>query len=231
MKVLIIIPAYNEAASIERVVDELIEQYPQYDYVVINDGSRDDTAAICRRNGYNLLDLPMNLGLAGAFQTGIRYAYERGYDAAVQFDGDGQHNARYIQAMTAALREKRADIVIASRFKEKKKPFSARMLGNTMIQFAIRATTGVRISDPTSGMRLFNRRILRLFSSNMNFGPEPDTIAYLLRCGSRVEEVQAEMNERTAGESYLSPLRSIVYMTNMFFSIILIQFAREKVTS
>lgn len=231
MKVLIIIPAYNEAENIQTVVDNLIRNFPQYDYVVINDGSRDDTARICRQNHYHLLDLPMNLGLAGAFQTGIRYAYENGYDAAVQFDGDGQHNARYIEAMMAAMQEKQADIVIASRFKEKKKPFSARMLGNTMIQFAIRVTTGVTISDPTSGMRMFNRRILALFSSNMNFGPEPDTIAYLLRCGSRVEEVQAEMNERTAGESYLSPLRSIIYMTNMFFSIIVIQFARERVIS
>jgi len=91
MKTLIIIPAYNEQDNIRRVVDNLIENYPQFDYVVINDGSRDDTALICRHNGYNLIDLPVNLGLAGGFQTGLKYAYKHGYDAAIQFDADGQH--------------------------------------------------------------------------------------------------------------------------------------------
>ena len=99
MKTLIVIPAYNEQENIERVVDNLISNYPQYDYVIVNDGSRDDTAQICRKKGYNLIDLPVNLGLAGGFQTGLKYAYKYGYDAAIQFDADGQHLPQYIQPM------------------------------------------------------------------------------------------------------------------------------------
>jgi glycosyltransferase involved in cell wall biosynthesis len=99
MRILVIIPAYNEAANIKRVVDNLIRNYPQYDYVVVNDGSKDNTADICRDNNYNLLNLPVNLGLAGAFQTGIKYAYSKNYNAAVQLDGDGQHDPKYIKRM------------------------------------------------------------------------------------------------------------------------------------
>lgn len=130
MKTLIFIPAYNEEENIARVVDNLVENYPQYDYVVINDGSRDRTAQICRERGYHLIDLPVNLGLSGAFQTGMRYAAENGYDAAVQFDADGQHLPEYIAPMEEKLAQGN-DIVIASRFVTKKKPHSLRMLGST----------------------------------------------------------------------------------------------------
>lgn len=228
MKILIIIPAYNEQENIEQVVDNLIDCYPQYSYVVVNDGSRDDTALICQKRGYHLINLPVNLGLAGAFQAGMRYAYEQGFDAAVQLDGDGQHNPAYIAGMVKAMAEQDADIVIGSRFMEKRKPKSLRMLGSNLIEAVIRLTTGTKISDPTSGMRLFSRRMLRLFANNVNYGPEPDTVAYLIRCGAGVAEVQADMNERIAGESYLNLSRSIIYMLHMFFSIIFIQFVRKK---
>lgn len=228
MKTLIIIPAYNEAENIERVVDNLVSRYPQYSYMVVNDGSRDDTAAICRQHGYHLIDLPVNLGFAGAFQTGMRYAYEQGYDAAIQFDGDGQHNPEYISDMVEAMAQQEANIVIGSRFKERKKPKSLRMLGNSLIEAVIHLTTGAKITDPTSGMRLFDRSMLRLFAHNVNYGPEPDTVAYLIRCGAVVDEVQAEMCERTAGESYLNFGRSVLYMLHMFFSILFIQFVRKK---
>ena len=99
MKVLVVIPAYNEQENISRVVDNLIQNYPQFDYVVVNDGSRDDTAQICRQNGYNLIDLPVNLGLAGGFQAGLKYAHKKDYDAAIQFDADGQHLPQFIQPM------------------------------------------------------------------------------------------------------------------------------------
>jgi len=229
MKVLLIIPAYNEEGNIRRVVENLRENYPQYDYVVVNDGSSDATRQICRENGYSLLDLPVNLGLSGAFQTGMRYAYEKGYDAAIQYDGDGQHDAGYIAAMLDAL-EKNGGIVIGSRFVEEKKPRSLRMLGSTLISFAIRLTTGKRITDPTSGMRAYNRAAIALFAGNINFGPEPDTISYLLRCGMPVSEVQVKMHERIAGTSYLSLGRSVRYMTNMFLSILFIQFFRPRRT-
>ena len=228
MRLMLFIPAYNEAENIQRVVEELIDHYPQYDYVVVNDGSRDQTAQICRAHGFNLLDLPVNLGLSGAFQAGMRYAYRMGYDAVLQFDGDGQHNAAYIGQMVRAMEDTQADIVIGSRFVEKPKPMTSRMLGSRLIALVTRVTTGKRLTDPTSGMRLFNRRMMQKFAQNINYGPEPDTIAYLMRSGARVEEVQVEMNERVAGVSYLNLPRSILYMLNMLCSIFVFQFARKK---
>lgn len=201
MRILIVIPAYNEQENIERVVDQLMENYPQYDYLVVNDGSKDRTAAICREKGYHFLDLPVNLGLAGAFQAGLRYADRMDYDMAIQFDGDGQHDPQYIEAMASKMEEESLDVVIGSRFKDKKKPFSLRMMGNQMIQLAIKITTGVTVKDPTSGMRLFNRSMIHEFAHNLNYGPEPDTIAYLIRNGAKVQEVQVEMRERIAGKA------------------------------
>lgn len=229
-KLLIVIPAYNEEGSIERVVDDLIQNYPQYDYVVVNDGSRDRTAAICRSRGYRLIDLPVNLGLAGAFQTGLRYAVEHGYDCAMQLDADGQHLPRYIAPMLEKL-EAGADIVIGSRFVTVLKPRTLRMVGSYLISWAIRLTTGQPICDPTSGMRMFNRRLLEEFAQNLNYGPEPDTISYLIKNGAVVKEVQVKMAERTAGESYLNFARSVQYMIKMGLSILLIQWFRKRDTT
>lgn len=229
-KLLIVIPAYNEEGSIERVVDDLIQNYPQYDYVVVNDGSRDRTAAICRSRGYRLIDLPVNLGLAGAFQTGLRYAAEHGYDCAMQLDADGQHLPRYIAPMLEKL-EAGADIVIGSRFVTVLKPRTLRMVGSYLISWAIRLTTGQPICDPTSGMRMFNRRLLEEFAQNLNYGPEPDTISYLIKNGAVVKEVQVKMAERTAGESYLNFARSVQYMIKMGLSILLIQWFRKRDTT
>lgn len=228
MKCLIIIPAYNEEMNIERVVEQLIHDYPQYDYVVVNDGSRDSTAQICREKGYNLVDLKVNTGLAGAFQTGMKYAYMKGYDCAIQYDGDGQHNPDNIADMIAMMEEKNLDIVIGSRFVSQKKPISPRMIGNTLIEGCILLTTGKLIHDPTSGMRLFNKRMIRKLARNMNYGPEPDTIAYLINCGAKVAEYQVEMNERIAGESYLNFTRTIKYMTTICCSILILQWFRKK---
>ena len=229
-KLLIVIPAYNEEGSIERVVDDLIQNYPQYDYVVVNDGSRDRTAAICRSRGYRLIDLPVNLGLAGAFQTGLRYAAEHGYDCAMQLDADGQHLPRYIAPMLEKL-EAGADIVIGSRFVTVLKPRTLRMVGSYLISWAIRLTTGQPICDPTSGMRMFNRRLLEEFAQNLNYGPEPDTISYLIKNGAVVKEVQVKMAERTAGDSYLNFARSVQYMIKMGLSILLIQWFRKRDTT
>ncbi len=228
MKMLIIIPAYNEAENIERVVSNLEGNYPQWDYIVVNDGSKDNTAEICKKNHYPLLDLPINLGLAGAFQAGIRYAYQNGYAAALQFDGDGQHDPVYIADMIEKMERERLDIVIGSRFCEAKKPRTLRMLGSTLITQAIRLTTGKKVADPTSGMRLFNRKVLKTFAGSINFAPEPDTISYLLHCGASISEVPVEMHERVAGTSYLNMGRSIRYMLNMFVSILFVQCFRPR---
>lgn len=224
---LIVIPAYNEAGNIERVVSALIRNFPQYDYVVVNDGSSDETAAICRRNGFNLLDLPVNLGLAGGFQAGLKYASRYGYRYAIQLDGDGQHRPEFIDAMRERMDEG-YDIVIGSRFVGQKKPRSMRMLGSNLIELAIRLTTGVDIKDPTSGMRMFSHRMIREFAGGLNYGPEPDTVSYLIRQGARVAEVPVVMDERLEGVSYLTPVNAARYMIKMLISILLIQNFRKR---
>ena len=224
-KILIIIPAYNEEESIVPVITVLQRDYPQFDYVIINDGSSDRTEQICREHDFHLVSQPINLGLAGAFQTGMKYALKNGYDAALQFDADGQHLPQYIQPMLDKLSEG-YDIVIGSRFVSEKKPFTLRMLGNHLISFAIRMTTGKKINDPTSGMRMYNRRMIREFATQINHTPEPDTISYLMRRGAKVGEVQVEMRERVAGTSYLNLPRSIGYMLQMAVSILVVQWFR-----
>jgi len=225
--VLVIIPAYNEQDNIKRVVDNLIQNYPQYDYVVVNDGSRDDTKKICQENGYKLLDLPVNLGLAGGFQAGMKYAHQMGYDYAIQFDADGQHRPEYIESILAKI-EEGYDIVIGSRFVEQKKDSSLRMIGSRMISLAIKLTTGIKINDPTSGMRMFNKAMIKECAQNINYGPEPDTVSFLMKNGAKVAEVQVEMDERIAGESYLNMMNSIKYMFRMLISIAVIQNFRKR---
>lgn len=228
MKLLIVIPAYNERENIERVVDNLKANCPQCDYIVVNDGSKDKTRSVCREKGYNLIDLPVNLGLAGAFQTGLRYAKIKDYDAVLQFDADGQHLPQYIQAMVECMETYNSDIVIGSRFVNVKKPKSLRMIGSYLISRAMKLTTGKKISDPTSGMRLFNRKMINEFATDANFAPEPDTISFLLKNGATVREVQVEMRERIAGQSYLNLINAAKYMIKMGLSIVFIQWFRKR---
>ena len=228
MKLLIVIPAYNESESIERVVDNLILNYREFNYVVINDGSKDDTAEICKKRKYNLINLPVNLGLAGAFEAGMKYAERLGYDMVLQFDGDGQHSPLYIRNLMDEMISGNYDIVIGSRFKREKKPKSLRMLGSRVIQWIIRLSTGEIIMDPTSGMRMFNREMITEFAKNINYGPEPDTISYLIKNGAKISEVQVSMEERLAGESYLTFAKSLTYMIRMSISIACIQIFRTR---
>lgn len=225
--ILLVIPSYNEEKNIETVVDELIRNFPGLDYIVVNDGSTDNTAAICRKKGYHFLDLPVNLGLAGCFQAGMKYAYEKGYQYAIQFDGDGQHRPEYIQKMREKMDEG-YDIVIGSRFINAPKDFSMRMIGSRMIAAAIRMTTGTKVSDPTSGMRMFNREMIQAFALRLNYGPEPDTVSFLIKQGAKVAEVPVKIAERLAGESYLKPVVAAKYMMRMLVSILLIQNFRKK---
>lgn len=226
MKTLIIIPAYNEGENIERVVSDLQQNYPQYDYVVINDGSGDNTEEVLIKNGYNHITHPVNLGLAGAVKTGMMYASKKGYDAAIQFDGDGQHDARYIEEMVQKI-EEGYNIVIGSRFVTEKKPKTMRMLGNNLIQAAVRITTGANITDTTSGMRMFDKEMIKRLSTAVDMGPEPDTVALLIRHGAKVCEIQVQMHDRIAGKSYLNFSRSINYMLRMFVSILILQWFRK----
>ena len=226
LKLLIVIPAYNEKNNLAHVIDD-ISAHCGYDYVIVNDGSTDGTAEYCHENRYHILDLPVNLGLAGAFQAGMIYALEHGYDAVMQFDGDGQHRAEYIDTLASQLAEG-YDIVIGSRFSLNKKPFNLRMIGSHIISSAILLTTGCVIKDPTSGMRIYSRDIIEKFAYGINYTPEPDTISYLIRRGARVTEVPVEVDERISGKSYLTFIRSIIYMTQISLSILLIQWFRKN---
>ena len=226
-ELLIVIPAYNEEENIKNVVELIKNQYCQYDYIVVNDGSKDKTADICYENGYEILDLPVNLGLAGAFQAGLKYAYKKDYQYAIQFDADGQHRPEYIANMLERIKEG-YDIVIGSRFVRVRKDSSMRMIGSRMITVAIKLTTKVRISDPTSGMRMFSRKMIEEFAQNLNYGPEPDTISYLVKNGATISEVPVTMDERQFGISYLNIAGSISYMVKMLISIIFLQNFRKR---
>lgn len=226
-RVLVIIPAYNEEDNIEWVVNELQEVCPDYDYLVVNDGSKDRTAEICKDKGFNMISMPVNLGLTNAVIAGMRYALLKGYDAAIQYDGDGQHRPECISLLEECL-NRGADVAIGSRFVQEKKPVSARMIGSRLISNAIRIRTGKKINDPTSGMRMYGKRVLQEYISDINYGPEPDTISYLISKGMTVEEVQVQMRERIAGTSYLNVFKSMGYMANMLTSILIIQGMRRR---
>lgn len=230
-RVLVIIPAYNEAESICSVVEELKRVCPEQDYLVVTDGSRDGTPELCRQKGYHLLKLSVNLGLAGCFQAGMKYAFRQGYRYAVQFDGDGQHRPEYIAPMREKMQEG-YDIVMGSRFlpREDGTPQEAgekmsgmRSLGSFLIRRAIRLTTGVRVTDPTCGLRMYNRRMMDDFAHKLNYAPEPDTISFLIKNGAKVAEVPVRIAEREGGQSYLKPMKAAAYMLKMLTSILLVQ--------
>ncbi len=220
MKLLIIIPAYNEAESLKGVIERLRSTCPYYDYIIVNDGSTDETEELCEKNGYNVINHTLNKGLAEAMRTGMKYALENGYDAALQFDADGQHLSEYINSMVNCMKESGCDIVIGSRFLNSKMPFRLRTLGGKIIFHAVRHAANAELSDPTSGMRLFSADIMSLFIENKHFTPEPDTLAFLIRMGADIREVKVTMEDRMAGQSYLTPINATKYMFKMIKSIL-----------
>ena len=220
MKLLIIIPAYNEAESLKGVIERLRSTCPQYDYIIVNDGSTDETKELCEKNGYNVINHTVNKGLAEAMRTGMKYALENDYDAALQFDADGQHLSEYINSMVNCMKESGCDIVIGSRFLNSKMPFRLRTLGGKIIFHAVRHAANAELSDPTSGMRLFSADIMSLFIENKHFTPEPDTLAFLIRMGADIREVKVTMEDRMAGQSYLTPINATKYMFKMIKSIL-----------
>ncbi|MFR2571505.1 MAG: glycosyltransferase family 2 protein [Clostridia bacterium] len=226
MKVLIIIPAYNEELNIVKTVED-VKKNTNYDYVVINDGSKDNTKEVCEKEKFNLVSLPINYGLTSAIQVGMKYALANNYDIAIQFDGDGQHQAKELNKLVEEI-ENGNDISIGSRFVTKSKPKTMRMLGSNLITTIIKLTTGVTIKDPTSGMRAYNKATIKELVNNSGLSPEPDTIVYMLKKKKKIKEVQVEMKEREFGESYLKPLRAMKYMINMFCSIIFIRTFTRK---
>lgn len=223
MKKLVIIPAYNEEASIVNTVQDILDHAPGFNYVIINDCSRDHTLQLCRENGLNVIDLPINLGIGGGIQTGYRYAVEHDYDVAVQFDGDGQHDASYLQAMADRLERDDLDMVIGSRFIENEgfQSTGLRRFGISFFKFLIKLLYGGTITDATSGMRMCNRRVMEEFSVDYPQDyPEPETVARLLRKKYRVQEVPVVMRERSGGTSSINPAKSVYYMIKVSLAIL-----------
>lgn len=221
MKTLIIIPAYNEQANIKNLIEDITSY--GYDYLIINDGSTDNTENIIRENNYNYLDLPINVGIAGVTRIGFKYAYDNNYDSAVCIDGDGQHQPKYVETLLKEI-ENGYDYVIGSRFIDKKKPQSMRMLGSRIICLFIKLKTGCKVTDPTSGMRALGKSVIKDFAQSMNFYAEPDALCYTIHHGYKAKEVQVEMKERQGGESYFkNPFKSIKYMIGVLISIIFVQ--------
>ncbi|MCF2669188.1 MULTISPECIES: glycosyltransferase family 2 protein [Lachnospiraceae] len=224
MKKLIIIPAYNESENIEKTVTAIKKNAPDFDYVIINDCSTDQTRKICERNHYNIINLPINLGIGGAVQTGYRYGYEEGYDVAVQVDGDGQHDPQFLNTMVEYLNENNLDMVIGSRFinKEGFQSSGTRRIGIKYFTILIRVLTGTMITDPTSGLRMVNREIMKIFAYDYPKDyPEPESVVSILRKEKKVKELPVIMKAREGGVSSISPKKSIYYMIKVTLAILI----------
>ncbi|HEX9019702.1 MAG TPA: glycosyltransferase family 2 protein [Nitrospirota bacterium] len=222
MNTLIIVPAYNEEESLPGVIRDLRENMPSADVLVVNDGSCDKTAQVARALGVAVLDLPFNLGIGGAVQAGYLYAERNGYDAAVQFDGDGQHLAGEIQKLIGPLAAGEADLVVGSRFLARggyRAPFF-RKLGIGIFSFVLSRILGSSVTDSTSGFRAANRSVIRFFAcAYPDDYPEVESLVLLHKRKMRMAEVAVAMRERTGGKSSITPLRSLYYMIKVLLAI------------
>ena len=224
MKKLIIIPAFNEESNIEKTVTAIQKNAQGFDYVIINDCSTDRTKQICAEKGYNVVNLPINLGIGGAVQTGYKYALERDYDVAVQVDGDGQHDPEFLNEMADYLMENELDMVIGSRFIEKEgfQSSKLRRVGIVFFSKLIKLLTGTLITDPTSGLRMIGRNTMALFAADYPRDyPEPESVVAVIRRNMKVKEIPVVMKERQGGVSSISLKKSIYYMIKVTLAILI----------
>ncbi len=216
-RVLVIIPAFNEEAAILDTVAR-VRATGRADCLVVNDGSTDRTEELLAAHGIPHVRLPVNLGIGGAVQTGYRYAVDKGYDYAVQLDGDGQHNPEDLDRLVRAMEESGADMVVGSRFVEDSgyRGSRARRLGIRYFSLLIRLLTGLSVTDPTSGYRIVNRRLMERFAVRYPGDyPEVEVLVDMARAGYRVKELSVRMNSRQGGVSSITPVKSIYYMTKV----------------
>ncbi len=224
MKVLIIIPAYNEEKSILHVIDDIERFYPSAEKLVINDSSTDNTRNILKKNAVEYLDLPVNLGIGGGVQAGYLYAYENGFDIAVQMDGDGQHCAEELEKIIIPIENGTANVVIGSRFIDKE-GFQSSMMRRVGINFLsglVRFCTGIRVRDVTSGFRAVDRKFIEIFSKEYAQDyPEPEAIVTVSKEKGKLIEVPVLMKERTTGKSSISITKSVYYMIKVALAILI----------
>lgn len=229
-RMLIVIPAYNESKNIKRVLQQIKEEIPGADIVVIDDGSDDDTSKIVQEMGVSVVRHLFNLGIGGAMQTGYRFADEKGYDIAVQVDADGQHNPGEIAALIEPLKQNKADIVIGSRFIEGANYRStiARKLGIAIFSRMMTHIMHQRVTDTTSGFRAVNRRVITFFANDYPYDyPEVEALLIGHRAKFRIQEIPVTMNKRSEGRSSITSARSIYYMIKVSLAIF-INLLREK---
>lgn len=236
-KVLIIIPAYNEEENIVSTCTKITEynknNEKKFDFIVVNDCSKDNTLKLCKEHNFQVIDLVHNLGIGGAVQTGYKYAYEHGYDVAVQFDGDGQHDINYVKDIVMQVTSGKYDMAIGSRFIDDKssefKSSTARRAGIKLISFFIKLFTGKKIYDTTSGFRAINKDLIKYFSSNYPAEyPEPVSEVMLLMNGFTITEVPVSMNERVGGVSSIRKWKNVYYMINVILSIFVVRLRGKK---
>ena len=223
-KVLLIIPAYNEEESLRSLIEEIKTVCPYVDYLVVNDCSSDGTDSLLSELEANYITLPCNMGIGGAVQSGYRYAAQNGYDIAIQIDGDGQHDVRFVKDMVKLIEDKQADVVIGSRFIDKEgfQSSQARRIGIRILSMLIRLMCGAKVKDVTSGFRAVNRRFIELFAENYpDDYPEPEVIVTAKLYGAVIKELPVVMRERTTGKSSINLKRSIYYMIKVSLAIII----------
>ena len=226
MKILIVIPAYNEENNINNLINKI--NNTGYDYLVINDCSNDNTKDILKDNNINCINLPNNLGLAKVLQAGYKYAYQHNYDAVATLDGDGQHNPEYLNMLFKEI-DNGYEYILGSRFVNNKKPYNLRMIGSRILTTLIRLLTGVKVNDPTSGMKVISGNLLQELSNDFNYVAEPDMIVSILNKGFKLKEVQVEMNDREQGVSHFAnKFNSIKFMLTVITSIIFVQSIKGK---
>jgi len=231
MKKLLIIPAYNEAENLVELISEIRQKAPDYDYVIVNDGSRDHTVTVCIENKLNALHLSNNLGIGGAVQSGYLYAIRYDYDVAIQIDGDGQHDPAFLDVLTKPIVDGQADFTIGSRFIEKEgfQSSGMRRAGIIWLDKILKRSTGLDITDATSGFRACNQPVMHAFASYYPKDyPEPETIADLYRHDFRIREVPVLMRERQSGVSSIRFLKPIYYMMKVTLSILVSRLKRHK---
>ena len=232
MKKLIIIPAYNESENIENTVKDIQKKAPDFDYVIINDCSGDNTRQICEANGFNIVNLPVNLGIGGAVQTGYKYACRYGYDIAVQVDGDGQHDQAFLNEMAETLIKEDADMLIGSRFLEKEgfQSSKIRRVGISYFTWLIKLLTGKKITDPTSGLRMINRKLIEIFAESYPRDyPEPESVVHVIKLKKKVVEIPVVMRERQGGSSSIRFFSSIYYMIKVTNAILTEKMRRHDI--